>query len=101
MLNNIVLRVVRLVPDKLATAIKIKSERLRNDGSFLIVLVINLLKHYQDLVQQAAEVSQAAKVSLAAEVSQAVEVSRAAEAAKVSRDAEGATNLPSDNQVQC
>jgi len=82
-LNNIVLRVVRLVPDKLATAIKIKSERLRNDGSFLIVLVINLLKHYQDLVQQAAEVSQAA------------EASRAAGAA------EEATNLPSDNQVQC
>ena len=48
-------RVVKLVPDKLATAIAINRENLpdpTDDGTFMIVLVIDLLKFYQDLVEQ-------------------------------------------------
>ena len=45
-------RVVKLLPDKLATAIAINKENLpdpKDDGTFMIVLVIDLLKFYQEL----------------------------------------------------
>ena len=48
-------RIVKLIPDKLATAIQISLENLpdpKDDGSFLIVLVIDLLKFYQDLIHK-------------------------------------------------
>ncbi len=48
-------RIVKLIPEKLSTAIEISQENLPNpqdDGSFLIVLVIDLLKFYQDLVHK-------------------------------------------------
>jgi hypothetical protein len=48
-------RIVKLIPEKLATAIEINQENLpdpKDDGSFLIVLVIDLLKFYQDLVHK-------------------------------------------------
>jgi hypothetical protein len=42
-------RVVRLLPDKLATALAINAENHENDGTFLIGLVINLTRVYVDL----------------------------------------------------
>jgi hypothetical protein len=48
-------RIVKLIPEKLSTAIEISQENLPNpqdDGSFLIVLVSDLLKFYQDLVHK-------------------------------------------------
>lgn len=48
-------RIAKLLPDKLATSIEINKERLPNpkdDGSFLIDLVLKLLKIYQDQLQK-------------------------------------------------
>jgi hypothetical protein len=44
-------RVVLLLPDKIATAIAINKEDLPDpdDGTFLIQIVVNLVKFYQDL----------------------------------------------------
>ncbi len=47
-------RVVRLIPDKLATAIEINKENLddpKDDGSFLVDLVTKLLKYYQGQIK--------------------------------------------------
>jgi hypothetical protein len=57
-------RVVRLIPDKLATALAINVENHENDGTFLIGLVINLTRVYVDLSEANAEggVSQGAHV---------------------------------------
>jgi hypothetical protein len=43
-------RIVLLLPDKIATAIAINKEVLPDpdDGTYLIQLVVNLLKFYQD-----------------------------------------------------
>ena len=43
-------RIVLLLPDKIATAIEINKEDLPepDDGTFLIQLVVNLVKFYQD-----------------------------------------------------
>ena len=53
-------RVVRLVPDKLATAAAINKEGLVEDGSFLIQLVINLMDVYctqADRLKDAADLN--------------------------------------------
>jgi hypothetical protein len=47
-------RIVKLVPDKLATAIAINKENLKDpkdDGSFLIDLLLKLLEFYQAQLQ--------------------------------------------------
>jgi len=47
-------RVVRLIPDKLATVIEINKENLddpKDDGSFLVDLVTKLLKYYQGQIK--------------------------------------------------
>jgi hypothetical protein len=49
-----VFRIVKLIPDKLATAIAINKEHLsdpKDDGSFLVELVLKLLPFYQEQVQ--------------------------------------------------
>ena len=48
-------RIVKLIPDKLATAIAINKENLldpKDDGSFLVDLVLKLLTFYQEQVQK-------------------------------------------------
>ncbi len=47
-------RIVKLIPDKLATAIAINKENLKDpkdDGSFLIDLLLKLLEFYQAQLQ--------------------------------------------------
>ena len=48
-------RIVKLIPDKLATAIAINREELsdpEDDGSFLVNLVTKLMIFYKDLVRK-------------------------------------------------
>ena len=59
-------RIVKLIPDKLATAIAINKENLsdpKDDGSFLVDLVIKLLKFYQEQVQKNCEVKKDEELS--------------------------------------
>ena len=78
-------RLVRLVPDKLATAIEINREFGNEDGTFLIDLILDLLKQYQDLHFQQRQVAEAHEAHLE-EASDAIGHREAADVAAPSPD---------------